>query len=132
MAKILVIDDEPAIRFIIRRMLEYAGYDVVESENAGESLEMIKKNSIDLVLMDVRMPDMSGWDAVRKIKSTKKTREIPVVVLTAGIDGHEEERTKASGADARLEKPFIRDEMLALVDFLLQKKYHLINKPSVD
>ncbi|MFV2040642.1 MAG: response regulator, partial [Candidatus Hydrothermarchaeales archaeon] len=82
MADILLVDDEPEIMATTKIVLERAGYRVIEAESGAECLEKLKKKQPDLILLDVMLPDESGWDVCRKIKKDGKTRDIPVVMFT--------------------------------------------------
>jgi len=120
-ATILIIDDEPEIRALTRMMLERAGYEVLEAANGEHGLELLDKDRVDMVLLDVAMPGMNGWVVCEKIKADEKLRNIPVVMFT--VFGSEEDVTqgKKCGADAYIKKPFDMKELLRIVDKLLHK-----------
>ena len=80
MAKILVADDEAGIRNIIKKYAVFEGHEIVETDNGMEAIELCKNNKFDLVIMDVMMPELDGFSAVREIK---KTSDIPVIMLSA-------------------------------------------------
>jgi len=119
MAKILIIDDEPEIITLTRMMLQKAGYDVIEAESGKEGLEILKKEKIDLVLLDVVMPGMNGWEVCRKIKADENLRQIPVVMFTVYNSREDIIRSRECGADTYLSKPFDREELLDVVRRLL-------------
>lgn len=83
MVKVLVVDDEPDIRYIVRRILSEWGCDVEEARSGRECLEKLKVERPDLILLDVMMPGMSGWDVLKEIKADEELKSIPVVMLTS-------------------------------------------------
>lgn len=121
MARILVVDDEQDVRFLTRMMLQKTGHEVVEAESGEEGLEIIKRDKVDLVLLDVAMPGMNGWEVCGRIKADEKLKQIPVVMFT--VYGSEEDvmLSRECGADAHLSKPFDMEELLEIVDRLLSK-----------
>lgn len=80
MPKIMVVDDESIMRYVIKRLLESGGYEVDEAESGGECLEKLESNRPDLILLDVMMPDLNGWEVLKEIK--KMDDPVPVVMLT--------------------------------------------------
>jgi|Deesub1362A_J573_1020465.scaffolds.fasta_scaffold06510_3 DNA-binding response OmpR family regulator len=122
MARILIIDDEPEIITLTRMMLQKAGYEVIEAESGKEGLEILEKDKIDLVLLDVVMPGMNGWEVCRKIKADEKLRQIPVVMFTVYDSREDIIRSHECGADAYLSKPFDREELLDVVRRLLRRR----------
>jgi len=84
--KILVVDDEPDILLTVGRMLELSGYDVVKAKNGYECLDRLKEKTPDLIILDIMMPEMSGWDVAAKIKENNSWNEIPIIFLTAKGD----------------------------------------------
>jgi CheY-like chemotaxis protein len=82
MAKIMLVDDEPDIVFLIKRILEKGGHEVVEAYNGVEALKGTKEENPDLLLRDIMMPGINGWEVSRILKTKKDTRDIPIVMLT--------------------------------------------------
>jgi len=122
MSKILIVDDEPSLRFLISSTLEDEGYDILEATDGLEAYEKIKKEKPDLVILDVMMPGMTGFELCEKLKKDVATRSIIVVMLTA--KGQEKDRLQSEkvGADYYLRKPFSPMGLLEVIEFLLQKK----------
>lgn len=110
---VLIADDEPNIIISLEFLLEQAGYQVLVAHDGQEALETIKRQTPDLVLLDVMLPRLSGFDVCQKIRENPDWQEMRVVMLTA--KGREVEVSKglALGADAYITKPFSTQELLA-------------------
>ena len=118
MAKILVVDDEADIRKIVRLILQKKGYDVVEAGNGIAAVEQVANGDIDLVIMDIMMPQMSGIDACEKIR---KLSIVPVLFLTAKSLVADKQSAYMSGGDDYLVKPFSATELTIKVEALLRR-----------
>ncbi len=121
MAKILIAEDEPDIRELVAFMLRFAGYEVLAASNGEEAVEAATHNIPDLVLMDVRMPRMTGYDACRIMKANPDLRDIPVVFLSAKGQESEIQSGLEAGAEEYLLKPFSPDELTNRVRSILSK-----------
>ena len=121
MAKVLIAEDERDIRDLITFTLRFAGYDVVSAANGEEAVEKALKEMPDLILMDVRMPRMTGYEACKKIKVEESTKDIPVVFLSA--KGQESEVTAGlnAGAVEYILKPFSPDQLTERVRTILKQ-----------
>src|SRR5512137_1094230 len=106
MAKILIAEDERDIRDLIAFTLRFAGHEVVAVGNGAEAVETTPMEMPDLILMDVRMPRMTGYEACQQIKADEQTKHIPVVFLSAKGQESEIQNGFAAGADEYLLKPF--------------------------
>jgi len=115
MSKILVIDDDAANRDILRDRLEPAGYEVVEASNGEEGLRLLESVPTGLVLLDVMMPRLDGWEVCRRIKANPKTHAVRVVMLTALGQQIDQLRGWECGADEYLVKPWDPARLLELV-----------------
>lgn len=121
MAKILVAEDERDIRDLITFTLQFAGHEVVAAANGEEALSMTRTELPDLVIMDVRMPKMTGYDACKLIKADEATRNIPVVFLSAKGQESEIKTGIISGADEYILKPFSPDQLAERVKTILKQ-----------
>ncbi|HET91098.1 MAG TPA: response regulator [Chloroflexi bacterium] len=120
MPKILVAEDERDIRELIGFTLRFAGFDVTLTKNGAEALEQAPELKPDLIMLDVRMPQMTGYEACRMLKTNPDTSSIPVVILSAkGQDGEIQEGID-SGADHYIVKPFAPDELTSRVKDILR------------
>jgi CheY-like chemotaxis protein len=122
MAKILVAEDERDIRDLIAFTLRFAGHDVVTAADGAEALEMAPKEMPDLILMDVRMPRMTGYEACEKMKLNESIRDIPVVFLSAKGQDSEIQTGLSVGAAEYLLKPFAPDELTQRVKAILAQQ----------
>jgi len=104
-ATILLVEDNEDNRAVYTTILRYYGYHVVEAPNAEEGLELARALQPGLILMDVGLPGMDGWEATRRLKSDPRTRSIPVVALTAHAMAEHRAQSYAAGCDGYLAKP---------------------------
>jgi CheY-like chemotaxis protein len=120
MAKIMLVDDEPDIVFLIKKILEKGGHEVVEAYNGEEALKRTKKENPDLILLDIMMPGISGWEVSRKIKTGRDTMNIPVVMLTVRTSEDSVEKSfEYSYVDAHLGKPTSGKKILETLNSIL-------------
>jgi two-component system cell cycle response regulator DivK len=118
---ILYVEDNPDNRSLIRRVLEAEGYSVVEAINAAQALEKLEKSEIDLVLMDINMPDMDGYTLTAKIKSINKFSKTPIVAVTANVMRGDREKSLGAGCDGYIQKPIDIDTLSQQIErFLLR------------
>ena len=121
MAKILIAEDERDIRDLVAFTLRFAGYEVFAAANGEEAVEMAPKVNPDLILMDVRMPRMTGYEACKVMKANADLRDIPVVFLTARGQETEIQQGLDAGAEEYLLKPFAPDQLTTRVKAILAK-----------
>jgi len=116
---ILIVDDEYQIREMVRTFLINEGYDVLEAENGIEAIDRLKTNHVDLILLDVMMPDMDGIQAIREIRILHK--KMPVIMLTAKTDEVDKLLGLEMGADDYITKPFSLRELVARMKAVLRR-----------
>lgn len=121
MARILVAEDERDIRELINFTLMFAGHQVTLAANGEEAVTLAGQVKPDLIMMDVRMPRMTGYEACKAIKAHDELKDIPVVFLTAKGQDEEMQMGKEAGAAAYILKPFAPDDLTRRVGELLQK-----------
>jgi CheY-like chemotaxis protein len=111
MAKILVAEDERDIRDLIVFTLRFGGYEVLEARDGEEAVRVAQQESVDLILMDVRMPRMTGYEACIALKNDEQTRGIPIVFLSAKGQEDEVKMGLDVGAEEYILKPFAPDQL---------------------
>jgi DNA-binding response OmpR family regulator len=116
--RVLVVDDDEDIRALVRELLQRAGFEVVEEANGRAALRVFHSARPDLVVLDVAMPELSGWETLERIRDLS---DVPVLMLTAKDAAADRVRGLRSGADDYVTKPFTRDELLARVEALLRR-----------
>jgi DNA-binding response OmpR family regulator len=121
MAKILIAEDEPDIRELVAFTLRFAGHAVVTAANGEEAVQLASREFPDLILMDVRMPRMTGYDACRVMKANAELKDIPVVFLSAKGQESEIQTGLEAGAEEYLLKPFAPDQLADRVRAILSK-----------
>jgi DNA-binding NarL/FixJ family response regulator len=118
---ILVADDEPGIRLSVSDYLQLAGYSVLTAETGKAALEIINAYQPHLLVTDITMPEMDGYDLVRQVRQQPAFRLLPVVFLTARTQTQERIRGYQAGCDVYLPKPFELDELVAVIRNLLDR-----------
>jgi CheY-like chemotaxis protein len=121
MTKILIAEDERDIRDLITFTLRFANYDVVAASNGEEAVTLARKEVPDLILMDVRMPRMTGYEACAAIKSEPNLKDIPVIFLSAKGQDSEIQAGLQAGATEYLLKPFAPDQLTERIQAILAR-----------
>lgn len=120
MAKILIAEDERDIRDLITFTLRFAGHEVITTSNGAEAVEVAKVELPDLILLDVRMPQMTGYEACKEIKSTPDLQHVPVAFLSAKGQEGEIRSGLEAGAVEYILKPFAPDDLTEKIQSILQ------------
>jgi two-component system cell cycle response regulator DivK len=118
--QILVVDDSEDMRALLERLLERAGYRVVVAEDGQASLTQAKLHHPDLILMDLSLPDINGWEAVGHLRKMPGFRTTPIIAVTAHVSPIEAERAMAAGCTAHIGKPFDARFLLQSIARLLK------------
>lgn len=129
--KILVVDDEASIVEFICRALKMQGYKVVSASDGDNALNMIEEELPDLVILDLMLPGMDGWEVCRRAKSNDAAKNIPILILTARTSAEDVVQGLDLGADDYMRKPFPLEELLARVRVLLRRSYYSSKKCRV-
>ena len=114
MKKILVVEDVDVNRDLVVQLLEDE-YEVIEAANGEEAVALAEKERPDLILMDLSLPVMDGWEATRQIKSKKELASVPIIALTAHAMKGDEEKAKEAGCNDYMPKPLDEEELFAKV-----------------
>lgn len=115
-AKILIVDDSPEIRVLLARFLSKAGYDITEAQNGEEALVRLRESMPDLILLDIIMPDIDGFEVCEKIKTDPEFKDIPVIFLSARSEAADKIKGLAIGGADYVTKPFDRGEVVARIE----------------
>jgi CheY-like chemotaxis protein len=121
MATILLIEDNEMNRDMLSRRLRRAGYAVQTAADAKRGLELVSSLIPDLVIIDMRLPDMSGWDVAQVLKSDESTRHVPLLALTAHAMPGDRDRALAAGCDEYDVKPIDLPRLLSKIEALLER-----------
>lgn len=117
--RILVVEDNPKNLKLVRDVLRFSGYEVIEATSGEDGVRLAASAEPDLILMDLQLPDIDGAEALRRIRAGERTREVPVVAVTAFAMDHDREHAFASGFSGYVEKPIsVRRLPQQIRDFL--------------
>ena len=125
---IMVVDDNPSILIIVKTILEGTGYGVQTAGNGPEAFSRLEEQRPDLIILDIMIPRMDGLEILERLKGTKETSSIPVILLTAKVQQEDMLRGYKLGADYHIPKPFVSDHLINVINFLLSKNKTL--KPT--
>jgi len=116
--KILIIDDEPVVVTLLRNRVASRGFEVETATEGTAALEKAKTFRPDLILLDIAMPGMDGYEVCRRLKETPATRAIPVVIFTASQEAQLEEQARLAGASKLIRKPFVDQVFKTIAEIL--------------
>jgi two-component system cell cycle response regulator DivK len=119
MKRILLVEDTEDNRVIVRDLVSSAGYELLEAVDGAEGLAMAEREKPDLILMDIQLPVMDGYEATRRIKANPALKHIPVIAVTSYALAGDEEKTKVAGCDGYIAKPFSPRKLLNTIRELL-------------
>jgi DNA-binding response OmpR family regulator len=119
MAKILICDDEPGLRAVIKRYAQFDGHETAEAGNGIEAVEACKKEKFDIIIMDIMMPELDGFAAVKEIR---KTSDVPIIMLSARGEEYDKVLGFEYGVDDYVVKPFSSKEIMLRITAILRRK----------
>ncbi|MGE6605460.1 response regulator transcription factor [Halomonas sp. NPDC076908] len=122
MVKVLVVDDEPNIVLSLEFLMEQAGFEVVTAEDGEQALARVEDTRPDLLLLDISLPGISGFDVLERLRSKEATAQLPIIMLTAHGRDVEREKGMALGADDYITKPFSTQSLVEKVKALLNEE----------
>lgn len=129
-AKILIADDYDDNRELLRLTLEMAGHEVQEARNGQECVAAAQATAFDLVLIDISMPQLDGWGALRELRADARTRRLPCVAITAYAAEQDRQSALAAGFDAFISKPYHTKELLDVVAGVLTRAGRATHAPE--
>jgi two-component system, cell cycle response regulator DivK len=112
---ILVVEDQEDNRQILRDLLTSGGFDMIEAENGADAITAAEANRPDLILMDIQLPILDGYEATRRIKANPELKSIPIIVVTSYALSGDEDKARLAGCDDYVAKPFSPRELLAKI-----------------
>lgn len=126
MSTVLVVEDEPNVLLAARLLLEAAGYQVIEASGGEEALRVVETSELDAVFLDLRMPDMDGWEVLETLQAKSTSSRLPVIVLSAHSSPDTVKRSVELGAKGYVRKPFKATDLTRALETVLAQA------PNVD
>jgi CheY-like chemotaxis protein len=123
MGRVLVVDDEPDVLLLCRLNLQQRGHELLEAADGSTALEIARDRHPDVIVLDLMLPGISGYDVLEALQRDAETTNIPVLVLTAKSLRADRERSHGLGASAFLTKPFLPNELCEMVDSLVAPRH---------
>ena len=120
--RILIVEDQEDLRAILRKLLTATGFEVIEAVDGGAGVAKAKSERPDLVLMDIQLPVLDGYEAIRQIKGAAETASTPIIAVSSFAMKGDEEKARAAGCDAYVTKPYSPMKLLGMVRTFLDKK----------
>jgi two-component system cell cycle response regulator DivK len=120
--RILVVEDNPLNLKLVRDVLQFAGYDVIEAQSGEEGLRVAQQDRPDLVLMDLQLPGIDGTETLRRLRQDSIGRDVPVVAVTAFAMAGDRERASLAGFDGYVEKPISVRDLPGTIEAFLERR----------
>ena len=121
-AFILLVDDDELNLDLLSRKLQRNGYDTITATDGKEAISLAESTKPDLILMDMSLPELDGWEATRQLKADNSTKNIPVISLTANAMPEDRAKALAAGCDEYETKPIVFENLFAKMEMLLKKE----------
>lgn len=121
-SRMLVIDDSPTIVALLKRMLQQNQYEVLEAFDAESGIEIARREVPDLIFLDIVLPGMDGFNALRTLRRDPATRDVPIIMISGNAQATEQFYVQRIGADDFMKKPFSRHEVFARIENLVEEK----------
>ena len=131
-ATVLVVEDEPSIQELIAACLQHAGHKVLRASSAEDAMRLINVNLPDIVLLDWMLPGMSGIRYAQRLRADERTKDLPIIMLTARSEEHDKVTGLDAGADDYLTKPFSPRELMARIKAVLRRRAPQITEDCVE
>lgn len=119
---VLVVDDAADARVLYGEYLEYLGFRVETAENGAQAIQSAQRECPAIIIMDLAMPEVNGWQAIKHLKSDPLTADVPIVALSAHVFGEELQRAREAGADLCLAKPCLPSQLARVIRALLVRR----------
>lgn len=128
--RILVVEDNQIGLILLNQLLKAHGYEILQTPEGWEAIDLARNKQPDLILMDIRLPDISGLDVTRLLKQDDQTKAIPIIAVTAFAMPGDEERALEAGCAAYIAKPIILDNLLRAIESILSSSLPAVNSPQ--
>jgi len=125
--KVLVVDDDKKSRYLVSFLLEKEGFKVIIATNGLEGIEAARKQQVDLIIMDVKMPKMDGYETTKRIRRLKKYKSIPIIALTSYAMTEDKERALKAGCTGYIPKPITPETFISEIKKFLEVKDEKVN-----
>ena len=123
---ILIIEDDPVIRDLLALNLQDEGYAVISAEDGQEGIQIAKEKLPGIILMDMRLPELTGWEATQHLKATEETSHIPIIALTAQSTPQDLRHCFDAGCDAFMTKPIQFTQLFTKIEMLLSSSVNML------
>lgn len=124
-SRILIVDDDALIRQLLALILRSAGYSILEAENGKDALDKLRETAIDLVITDLRMPQMDGIELTRELRTYPSYEHVPVIMLTSDFQGYKRHEGEQAGVNGWIAKPFIPQRLIHTI-----RKFESVRLPG--
>src|SRR6202048_355897 len=128
--RILVVEDNQLSLALLKQLLEVHGYEILETPEGLQAIDIARDEQPDLILVDIRLPDISGLDVTRLLKQDDQTKAIPIIAVTAFAMPGDEKRVLEAGCAAYIAKPIILDNLLRAIQSILSSSLPAVNSPQ--
>jgi two-component system, cell cycle response regulator DivK len=118
--RILIVEDNHLSLTLLNDFLKVKGYEILKTSEGREAIDLAREKQPDLILMDIRLPDISGFDVTRLLKQDDQTKSIPIIAVTAFATSGDETKALESGCDGYITKPVIIDNLLRTIESFLR------------
>lgn len=117
---VLLVDDDKDNRELVSTILDLCGYESIQAGSGAEALQLLTENPVDIILLDIMMPDMDGYEFCRQLKHSKNLAHIPIIMLTALVDEESRKKSFDVGANDFISKPFKMDILVGKIEELVK------------
>ena len=117
----MLVDDDATNRNLVSEILDLCGYESIQASSGAEALTILTDQAVDVILLDIMMPDMDGWEFCRQLKQSINLAHIPIIMLTALVDDESRQKSFDVGADDFISKPFKMDDLVSRIEKQVKK-----------
>ena len=117
----MLVDDDATNRNLVSEILDLCGYESIQASSGAEALTILTDQAVDVILLDIMMPDMDGWEFCRQLKQSINLAHIPIIMLTGLVDDESRQKSFDVGADDFISKPFKMDDLVSRIEKQVKK-----------